>query len=148
LYFYPDCELKMNIFDHKKRPAATDKPNPALRGRTPGADIASANPLARRFAADDEPDTIDLGGAGGFPADTPDAPAEPETRVTAASQEASAASGPVAFLAQDPGNGKFYVLPGSDDVSVLLGGEVVMSRTELRRGDRIRIGNAEFEFLL
>lgn len=140
----------MNIFDRKKRPAVADKPSPALRGRTSGAD-AAANPLARRFAADDEPDTIDLGGAGGFPAETPGTPAEPETRVTAASeipQEASAAYSPIAFLAQDPENGKFYVLPGSDDVSVLLGGEVVLSRTELRRGDRIRVGDAEFEYLL
>ena len=141
----------MNIFDRRKRPAATDKPNPALRGRTSGAEAASANPLARRFVEDDEPDTIDLGGAGGFPAETQEIPAEPETRVTAANETSpqdSAASTPLAFLAQDPENGKFYVLPGSEEISVLLGGEVVLSRTELRRGDRIRVGDAEFEFLL
>ena len=51
------------------------------------------------------------------------------------------------LISCEPETGKFYVHPGASEIPVFLAGERVTATTELRRGDRIRIGEAEFEFL-
>ena len=110
----------------------------------------SPNPLARRFQADSEPDTIDLDDPGRFHA--PASQPEPETS-KAEIQSAQNPETPVVaealreILSLDSATGKFYVHPAADGVMILLGGQEVTAATELRRGDRIQVGDAEFEFL-
>lgn len=129
-----------------------DKPDPgpendlhAMRGRDSESGKRGANALARRFLVDDEPDTIDLAGPGGFHGSSADD--EPDTRVAGEPAEDAAPPFRESVISCDPDTGKFYVHPGSPGATVLLGGEAVTSATELRKGDRVRIGEAEFEFL-
>lgn len=143
----------MAIFNRKKPADSPAGGNPVMRGRRDDKPADSeTNPLARRLVSDEEPDTIDLDGASGFPAAGPDVPDEPETRAVRSAGEETpgpvAAGGQRAFLSRDPATGKFYVQPGTEGCPVFLGDEPVLAPTELRRGDRLRIGDAEFEFLL
>lgn len=96
------------------------------------------NPLARRFRQDSEPATIDLS----QPARFPPAPDERDDPQTAELQTDAARLG--RLLSHDPGTGKFYVHPGTDDRPVLLQDEPVRAPTELRSGDTIRVGSMEF----
>ena len=122
-----------------------------MRGRDSKQQAGSApNPLARRFQADSEPDPIDLTDPGRFHA--PGAQAEPETssaeEQSAPGTDAAAVSRPLdEVISVDPATGKFYVHPAGGELTVLLGGQAVNAATELRRGDRIQVGDAEFEFL-
>lgn len=50
-------------------------------------------------------------------------------------------------ISRDPATGKFYIHPGSEDCPVSLENERVLAPTELRRGDTIRVGDAEFKLL-
>ena len=122
-----------------------------MRGRdSKQAAETVSNPLARRFQSDSEPDTIDLADPGRFHA--PGAQAEPETSSadtgTTHSPETPVVVKPLhEVLTIDTVTGKFYVHPAGDGLTVLRGGQVVTSATQLRPGDRIQIGDAEFEFL-
>lgn len=142
----------MSIFKRKQAAPAAGGNGPALRSRRDHeAASGGSNPLARRLLGDDDPDTIDLTGGAGFPANPDPSPEEPETRVAEAAEERRAEVRPGPrhpILGQDPETGKFYVQPGTDDCPVHLGDELVRAPTELRRGDRIRVGDAEFGFLL
>jgi hypothetical protein len=132
------------MFGKKKSP---DSPAnaPVLRGRTdpaPERDSqrrAADNPLARRFRADAEPATIDLGGPARFPADADRG--DPET--TELGTDASKLG---RVISHDPETGKFYIHPGTADLPVTLQGEPVLAPTELRRGDTIRVGSMEIRF--
>ena len=129
----------------KNKPApGLKKDNPTMRGRDSEPDKRGANALARRFLVDDEPDTIDLSGHGGFP--EPGVEDEPDTHVSGAAPAEAPAAERQGVISRDPATGKFYVQPGTPEIPVLLAGEAVTAPTELRRGDRIRIGDAEFEF--
>lgn len=132
----------------KNKPAATPENNkPSMRGRDGDTGRDGPSPLARRFVPGDEPETIDLVGPAGFHAGASEA--EPETQVTATEPAPeSAETGRSGILSHDPGTGKFYVHPGNAESPVLLAGEPVTAITELRKGDRICIADAEFEFLL
>jgi hypothetical protein len=127
----------------KKKPSQ-DAPASAgtLRGRESVSPEPGTNALAQRFMAQDEPDTIDLGGSHGFP--EPASQEEPDTR----DAEHGQALGPEgqALITLDSRNAKFYVHPGRADSPVRLNGEAVTARTELRKGDRIRVATVEFEF--
>ena len=129
----------------KKKSPGTAETRPVLRGRTdagpdPGPSRkAGDNPLARRFRADAEPDTIDLGGPARFPADVDGS--DPKT---ASLQTDAAMLGRV--ISHDPETGKFYVHPGTADLPVTLQGEPVLAPTELRQGDTIRVGSMEIRF--
>jgi hypothetical protein len=130
----------------KKNPApGPEIQNSAMRGRNDQNSERAANALARRFQEDDEPETIDLLGDEGFPGE--EAPAEPETQVTATDPAKSHRADRLNLISCEPETGKFYVHPGASEIPVFLAGERVTATTELRRGDRIRIGEAEFEFL-
>ncbi len=143
------------MFSRKKPAAKPPGAAPAMRGRdNKGGDRHGAetapNPLARRFQADSEPDTIDLADPGRF--HSPGAEPEPET--SGAGQQPAQSDEPAAVsphrhavISLDPATGKFYVHPGADGIAVLLGGQAVAAATELRRGDRIQVGETEFEFL-
>ena len=132
----------------KNKPAATPgNDKSSMRGRDGGSGHDSPSPLARRFVPGDEPETIDLVGPGGFHAEATEA--EPETQVTSTEPPVeSAGSDRAGILSHDPDTGKFYVHPGSAESPVMLAGEPVTATTELRKGDRISIADAEFEFLL
>ncbi len=128
----------------KKNPASgPGAHNPAMRGRNDENSERAANALARRFQEDDEPETIDLVGAEGFPGEE----AEPETQVTAPDTAGNRTEERLQLISCETETGKFYVHAGTEHTPVLLAGEPVTARTELRRGDRIRIGDVEFEFL-
>jgi hypothetical protein len=116
----------------------------AMRGRDSEPGKRGANALARRFLVDEEPDTIDLQGPAAFhaPADEP----EPDTREAAARPAKAAPHGRENVLSRDPETGKFYVHPGNPECPVLLCGEPVTAPTELRKSDRIQVGDSEFEF--
>jgi hypothetical protein len=120
------------IFRRKKQTAAPSGP-PVLRGR--GSVENDDNPLARRFHPDDEPDTIDLLQPATFHA-------EPDTAELAAKRSAPDHLGVVTLAA---GTGKLYAQPGKGDPVVYLDGEAVRAPTELRPGDRVRIGNFELQ---
>jgi len=132
------------MFGKKKSPdpAAT---RPVPRGRNDAAPDrgperrASDNPLARRFRADAEPATVDLGGPARFPADVDGG--DPKT----ASLQTDAAKLD-RIISHDPEIGKFYIHPGTVDCPVTLQGEPVLAPTELRRGDTIRVGAVEIHF--
>ena len=129
----------------KKKSLPSQSGEPELRSRTPVAKRAKAernpgdNPLARRFRQDSEPPTIDLAAAPRF--QVPRETADPKTAPlpTGAAQLSR-------FISREPETGKFYIHPGPQDLPVTLQGEPVSAPTELRRGDVIRIGDAEFHF--
>jgi len=120
------------IFRRKKQTVAPSGP-PVMRGR--GSVENSDNPLARRFHPEDEPDTIDLQQPASFNA-------EPGTADLAAKSSTPDSLGVVTLSA---GTGKLYVQPGKGDQLVYLDGEAVLAPTELRPGDRVRIGNLELQ---
>ena len=126
------------IFRKNKPRDSSSKDPQVLRSRVPNS---GSSPLARRLRQDDEPDTIDLAVAPGFQA--PEELDEPDTRTSEPRPDAEPQS---PLISVDPATGKFYVHPGAPGQTVLLCGDVVESPTELRRGDLIRIGDAEFEF--
>lgn len=135
------------IFRKNKSAARPGNNKPSMRGRDGDTGGDGPSPLARRFVPGDEPETIDLAGPAGFHAEASEA--EPETQVTATQPPVeSAETGRSGVLSHDPGTGKFYVHPGNAESPVLLAGEPVTAITELRKGDRISIADAEFEFLL
>ena len=123
------------IFRRKKASATAGGSQAVLRGRDSVEN--SSNPLARRFHPDDEPDTIDLQQTEGFNA-------EPGT---AGLEEKKAAPEYLSVVTLVPETGKFYVHPGQGDSLTYLGDEAVRAPTELRRGDRIRIGDIELQIL-
>ena len=126
------------IFSKKKPHDRSSSDAQTPRSRVPER---GSSPLARRLQQDGEPDTIDLAAAPGFQA--PETVEEPDTKTP----EARPAAAPqTALISSDPETGKLYVNPGAPGQAVTLCGDVVTARTELRRGDRIRIGDAEFEF--
>ncbi len=127
------------IFRKNKPRDSSSKDPQVLRSRVPDS---GSSPLARRLRQDDEPDTIDLAAAPGFRA--PEQIDEPDTRTSEPSPDAAPQS---PLISNDPATGKFYVNPGAPGQAVLLCGDVVEAPTELRRGDLIRVGDAEFEFL-
>lgn len=130
----------------KKKTPLTPGGQAVPRGRTSPAKgegtarKAAGNPLARRFQAESEPPTIDLAAAPRFQ------PAQPgsDDPKTAALRTDSAQLSPI--ISFEPGTGKFYLHPGSGVLPVILQGEPVAAPTELRRGDVIRVGEAEFQF--
>ena len=123
------------IFRRKKATDTAGGGQAVMRGRDSAEN--SSNPLARRFHPDDEPDTIDLQQPEGFNA-------EPGT---AGLEENRAAPEYLSVVTLVPETGKFYVHPGQGDSLTYLGDEVVRAPTELRRGDRIRIGDFELHIL-
>ena len=99
-------------------------------------------------ALDGVPDVPDFSSASSSAApDLPSVSIEPETRETSTGPAATAAGAHNDLISRDPETGKFYVHPGDSDTPVLLGGDPVTAPTELRKGDRIGVGGAEFEFL-
>lgn len=126
------------IFRKNKSNERPSGDSQTLRSRVPEH---GSSPLARRLRQDDEPDTIDLAAAPGFQA--PEAIDEPDTRSADSRPLPSQQS---AVITSDPETGKFYVNPGADGQEVRLCGDLVDAPTELRRGDRIRIGRFEVEF--
>ena len=130
----------------KKKSSSAGSDQPVFRGRTAGDSDAAAlrkrpgNPLARRFLADSEPPTVDLAGPARFPA----AARGDEDPKTAPLQTDAAKL--CRLISHDPGSGKFYIHPGTEDAPVLLQGEPVRAPTELRRGDSIRVGPTEIHF--
>ena len=130
----------------KKKSSLADDGHPVPRGRTPPGTGAGPergapnNPLARRFQVDNEPPTIELSAPPGFrPAQR--AADDPKT------EPLRTAAGPLSrLISHEPDTGKFYIHPGTENLPVTLQGEPVAAPTELRRGDGIRIGNAEVHF--
>ena len=133
------------IFRKNKPAHEPENKSPTMRGREDESGKRAANALARRFLVEDEPETIDLAGPPGFPG--AESQGEPETRVTAVVQEPTGSAERSSLITREPETGKFYVQAGSSETPVFLAGEAVTAPTELRKGDRIRIGEAEFEFL-
>jgi hypothetical protein len=133
------------IFRKNKPASGSGSESHSMRGRDSEPGKKGANALARRFLVDDEPETIDLASPGKFPESGSET--EPETRVGSDAIDEPAAADRLQLLSQDTETGKFYVHPGAPGHPVLLAGEPVSAATELRKGDRIRIGDAEFEFL-
>ena len=126
----------------KKKPGPDSRDhNHGPRGRDSGK---SASALAHRFLDDEEPDTIDLAGAPGFPAE--DSVDEPDTQVTLAGESAPVRAERAALIRHDSDNGKFYLDPEAVGQTVYLAGEAVTTTTELRKGDCIRVGDVEFTF--
>jgi hypothetical protein len=135
------------IFKRDKKQAVRDDGPHVMRGRdgpVNGARPAAGgggNPLARRFQADDEPDTVDL-----LDSDKPDRPEDPATRDLSGGSRAGEASAGQALVRFAEDTGKFYLLPGSGDSPVRLNGTAVAAATELRPGDCIEAGDFEFRF--
>lgn len=133
------------IFRKKKAPAPSGG-RPVLRGRSdsgPGAKAGGPggdNPLARRFRPDAEPATVDLADPARF--HEPPAEDSPNTAPLGTDPESLGR-----IISRDPATGKFYVHPGTADCPVVLEHETVHAPTELRRGDTIRVGDAEFRLL-
>jgi hypothetical protein len=132
---------------NRKKPESASSAGSSPRGRA-SADASSAgrNPLARRFRDGQEPDTVELAEPGRYhlPAEAPTA--EPDTRETAA-DEGAAGQPFLSLITLDPRTGKFHLHPGTDAHPVSLNDVTVDAPTELRRGDRLQIGAAVFEFL-
>mgnify|MGYP001555738533 CR=1 FL=1 len=127
------------IFRRNKPATPSDGKAPVLRGRESAT--GDENPLARRFHPEDEPDTIDLQQGAGFTD-------EPGTADLASRPAAEpAAEGQLDVIRVAPETGKFYVLPGTGDNATYLGDEPVLAPTELRPGDRIRVGRFELHLL-
>jgi len=91
------------------------------------------NPLARRFHPEDEPDTIDLAQSSGFPD-------EPDTSERKAEKSLLAGLGLITLVEE---TGKMYAQPGTGNDVVYLGDEPILAPTELRPGDRVRVGELE-----
>lgn len=127
------------IFRRKKQNDKVASPS-AMRGRDSLAN--PQNPLARRFQPDHEPDTIDLQQPEGFTE-------EPGTRDLREENTSPELTDPESLniISLNPESGKCYVQPGNPEWPVLLGGEPVLAPTELRRGDRLRIGDFELQLL-
>jgi hypothetical protein len=130
----------------RKKSTSREERQPPMRGRDSagqapgGGGQTAANPLARRFRADREPPTVDLTGPVRFD-QSPDETDHPMTAPLPASEP-----GAVRLLSHDPQTGKFHIHPGNAECTVLLQGEPVSATTELRPGDRIRVGDSEFLF--
>lgn len=121
------------IFRRKKQNEAAAAPA-TLRGRD--KPDSNDNPLARRFHPEDEPDTIDLQQPAGFNS-------EPATRdLEAATSEPES----ISVITLNAETGKCYVQPGSDELATLLNGDLVQSRTELRRNDCVSVGDLQLQF--
>ena len=120
------------IFRRKKQTVAPSG-LPVMRGRD--SVDSSDNPLARRFHPQDEPDTIDLQQPVSFNS-------EPGTADLADERSTPDSLGVVTLAS---GTGKLYVQPGKGDQLVCLDGEAVLAPTELRPGDRVRVGNLELQ---
>ena len=127
------------IFRRKKQNDKVVSPT-AMRGRDSLAN--PQNPLARRFQPDDEPDTIDLQQPEGFTE-------EPSTRDLREENTSPERANPdsLNIISFNPETGKCYVQPGGPEWPVSLEGEPVLAPTELRRGDRLRIGDFELQLL-
>ena len=123
------------IFRRNKPATPSDGKAPVLRGRESAA--ADENPLARRFHPEDEPDTIDLQ----QPAEFTEEPGTAD--LSAGADTETPAAGQVDVISMAPETGKIYVLPGTADNVTYLGGEPVLAPTELRPGDRIKVGKYE-----
>jgi len=140
------------MFSRKKPANTPGSGQPVLRSRENAAGSQRENPLARRFHADDEPDTIDLEDPGRFHSSV-DEVDPPTTRYLDESEETAVESDErqvhegSRLITLDPDSGKFYIHPGEGELEVLLGGKPVFSPTELRPGDQIKIGSSEFHFL-
>jgi len=138
----------MMIFRRKKSGATLNGGQRVMRGRDsvengklsdPGNDD---NPLARRFHPDDEPDTIDLQQSTRFPDAKGETHDEPSTRdLSGASSEG------LSVITYVPETAKFYIHPGEGGNQAFLDDQPVSARTELRHGDRIRIGDSELHYL-
>jgi hypothetical protein len=124
------------IFRRKKSSTTPGDGQPVIRGRDSAEN--SSNPLARRFHPEDEPDTIDLQQPAGFSEE----PGTAESAISPA-QPSPAAPEHVSIVTLIAETGKFYVQPGPGDCPVYLGDEAVRAPTELRRGDRVRVGDIE-----
>jgi hypothetical protein len=120
------------IFRRKKGTVTPVGP-PVMRGRD-SVEI-SDNPLARRFRPEDEPDTIDLLQPTGFND-------EPGTAELAAKPSVVESLNVITLASE---TGKIYAQPGQGNQVVYLDGEAVLAPTELRPGDRVRIGNLELQ---
>ena len=120
------------IFRRKKSTEPAGGAEPVMRGRNSAKE--AENPLARRFQADDEPDTIDLQQPARFNE-------EPDT---AEKDGRSTEPGGLDVITHVAATGKFYVQPGTAQLPVFLGDDPVTAPTELRRGDRIHIAGVEF----
>ncbi len=115
----------------RKTPPAPPAGAPVMRGRE-GIEN-NDNPLARRFHADDEPDTIDLSQPARFPE-------EPGTADLSARKSEP---GRLPVIELVPETGKLYVRPGAGEQVISLAGERVLSPTELRPGDRVQLPGLE-----
>lgn len=105
-----------------------------MRGRDkPGE---KDNPLARRFHPEDEPDTIDLQQPAG-------SNSEPATRDLRAKKSEPDS---ISVITLNPESGKCYVQPAPTELATRLNGEVVSSRTELRRKDCVSVGDFQLQF--
>ena len=140
------------IFSRKKPASSPQSGQAVLRSRDNANSGNKDNPLARRFHPDDEPDTIDLEDPGRFHSaaaeeDPPTAQHGDEPGHEQYDSDEPHASDGARLITIDSQSGKFYIHPGKDGTEVLLGGEPVLSPTELRRGDIISIGSAEFQFI-
>ena len=118
-----------------------------MRGRgdsgqpaNPGS-AGPGNPLARRFQPDREPATVDLSEPARFHQPS-GAEQDPQTAPLGMDPKTLGR-----VISRDPATGKFYIHPGSEDCPVLLENQTVLAPTELRRGDTIRVGEAEFKLL-
>jgi hypothetical protein len=142
------------IFKRSRKGAGKDSGSHVMRGRDRVGNAAStgtgSNPLARRFHADDEPDTIDLQQTGDPPAAADRDHEESATRDLAAGAGAKSSVAPrgegFSVIRYVPETGKFYLQPGPDDHPVCLGESPVYAPTELRHGDRIEVGDSELVF--
>jgi hypothetical protein len=130
----------------KKKSSLPDNGQPVPRSRAPAAKPSggererTGNPLARRFKVDSEPPTIDLTAPPRF---NPALQGGEDPKTAPLPTDVAQLG---RFISREPGTGKFYVHPGAEGLPVTLQGEPVVAPTELRRGDVIRIGNAEFHF--
>ncbi len=115
--------------------------------------LKAGNPLARRLHPEDEPDTIDLERPPRFDPTVGEARDEPATRELtreAGAENEQESRAPVenfSVITHVPETGKYYVQMGGDRIPVYLEGKIVRTPTELRHGDRIRIGDTELHFL-
>ena len=128
------------IFRRKKPTTTAGGDQATMRGRDSVEN--RSNPLARRFHPDDEPETIDLQQPAGFNEEP--GTAEIETSQAGPAPTVQEYQSVVTLVTE---TGKFYVQPGQGDNPVYLAGEPVTAPTELRRGDRIRIGGIELQIL-
>ena len=127
-------------------PAEVSTQAPAYDRETRPGDVSEAVMFAMSAGLSVEPDTVDLADPGRFHAPSEPPQAEPDTRVGEPGPAAAAAGSAAPLLTRDAVTGKFHLHPG-DGVDVRLNGQAVGAPTELRRGDRLEIGGAVFEFL-